>query len=59
MIDPTFKNINRGFVISFKIGGRDPARNPFDKYYMSLFEIKDFNALIQRGQKGPPGVFVL
>ena len=24
----------------------DPTRNSFDEYYMSLVEIKDFNALI-------------
>ena len=46
MIDPTFRNINRLFVLSFKNGGNDLTRLPFDKYYMSLVEIKDFNALI-------------
>ena len=46
MIDPTFRNINRLFVFSFKNGNDDPKRNPFDKYYMSLVEIKDFNALV-------------
>ena len=46
MIDPTFRNINRLFVLSFNNGGNDPARDSFDKYYMSLAEIKDFNTLI-------------
>ena len=47
MIDPTFRNINRLFVFfSFKNGTNDPTRNPFDKYYLLLSEIKDFNALI-------------
>ena len=46
MIDPTFKNINRLFVISFKNGGNDPTRNYFLKFYIPLLEIKDFNALI-------------
>ena len=46
MIDPTFRNINRLFVLSFKNGDDDPARNSFDKYYMSLVPIKDFDALI-------------
>ena len=27
-------------------GNNDPARSSFDKYYMPLVEIKDFNALI-------------
>ena len=46
MIDPTFRNINRLFVLSFKNGDDDPTRYYFEQYYMSLVEIKDFNALI-------------
>ena len=46
LIDPTFTNINRLFVLSFKNTNSDPTRNSFDKYYMPLAEIKDFNALI-------------
>ena len=29
-----------------KIGNNDPTRDSFNKYYMALVEIKDFNALI-------------
>ena len=36
MIDPTFRNINRLFVLSFENGDDDPRINSFDKYYMSL-----------------------
>ena len=46
MIDPTFRNINRLFVLSFKNGDNDPTRNSFVKYYIPLVEIKDFNGLI-------------
>ena len=46
LIDLTFKNINRFFVLPFKNGNDDPTLNYFDKYYISLVEIKDFNALI-------------
>ena len=46
LIDPTFRNINRLFILSFKNGDDDPARYSFDEYYMPLVEIKDFNALI-------------
>ena len=46
MIDPTFTNINRLFVLSFKNSDNDPARNSFDNHYMPLVEIKNFNALI-------------
>ena len=34
------------FVLSFKNGKNDPKRNSFVKCYMSLVEIKDFNAVI-------------
>ena len=46
LIDPTFRNINRLFVLSFKNGNDDPTRDSFDKYNIPLIEIKDFNALI-------------
>ena len=46
MIDPTFRNINRLFVLSFKIGNNDLTKLSFDKYYIPLVEIKDFNVLI-------------
>ena len=39
-------NINKLFVISFKDSNNDSTRYFFDKYYMTLVEIKDFNALI-------------
>ena len=40
-----FRNINRLFVLSVKSGKYDPTRDFFDKYYMTLVEIKGFNAL--------------
>ena len=46
LIDPTFRNINRLFILSFKNGNDDPTRNSFDEYDITLVEIKDFNALI-------------
>ena len=46
LIDPAFRNINRLFVLSFKNGNSDPTRDSFDKYYMALEEIKDFNVLV-------------
>ena len=36
------------FVLSLKNGSNYPTRNSFDKYYMPLVEIKDFNALIDK-----------
>ena len=46
LIDPTYRNINRLFIRSFKNGDDNPPRYYFDKYYMTLGEIKDLNALI-------------
>ena len=46
LIDPTFRNINRLFVLLLKNGNNDPTRDSFEKYYMPPVEIIDFNALI-------------
>ena len=46
LINQTFVNINRLFVLSFKNGNDDPIRNYFAVHYMTLVEIKDFNALV-------------
>ena len=46
MIDPTYMNINRLFVLPFINGVIDPIRGSLIKYYIPLAEIKDFNALI-------------
>ena len=36
LLDPTFRNINRLFVLSFENSNNDPTKNSFDKYYMPL-----------------------
>ena len=46
MIDPTFRNISRFFVLSFKNGDNDPTRDSFNKYYITLVEINCFNTFI-------------
>ena len=46
LIDPTFRKINRLFILSFKNGDDDSTRDSIDKYYIALVELKDFNALI-------------
>ena len=46
MIDPLSRNINKLFVQYLEAGENGPTRNSFDKYYMPLLEMKDFNALI-------------
>ena len=46
MIDPTFRKINKLFVLSFKNDDDDFVRNSFDADYMPEVKIKDSNALI-------------
>ena len=43
LIDPTFTNVNRLFVLSFE---NEIDRTPFSKYYVPKIEIKDFKVLI-------------
>ena len=43
LIDPTFTNVNRLFVLTFENGDDRPS---FSKYYLPKVEIKDFNVLI-------------
>ena len=45
MIDPTFKDTNRLFVLS-KMVTMILQENSFDKKYMSLVEIRDFSTII-------------
>ena len=41
LIDPTFTNVNRLFVLAF-----ENEDDSFSKYYVPKFETKDFNVLI-------------
>ena len=42
LIDPTFTNVNRLFVLTFE---NEDGRTSFSKYYVPKVEIKDFNVL--------------
>ena len=44
LIDPTFINVNRLFVLSFE---NENYRTSFTKYYVPKAEIEDFNVLIE------------
>ena len=43
LIDPTFSNVNRLFVLSFE---NEDGRTSYYKYYVPSVEIKDYNVLI-------------
>ena len=46
LIDPTFTNVNRKFVLSFTRDNAGDNRNSFSDYYVPDVETKDFNVLI-------------
>ena len=43
LIDPTFSNVNRLFVLSFE---NEENRTSFSEYYVPKVEIKDYNVII-------------
>ena len=43
LIDPTFSNVNRLFVLSFE---NEEDRTSYSKYYVPKIEIKDYNVII-------------
>ena len=46
LIDPTFTNVNRLFVLPFTRNNAGDNRYSFSDYYVPNVEIKDFNVLI-------------
>ena len=46
LIDPTFTNVNRLFILSFERNFIGDNRNSFSHYNVPNVEIKDFNVLI-------------
>ena len=50
LIDPTFTNVNRLFVLSFQriAGENNTIKDSFSRYYVPNARIKDFNILIDR-----------
>ena len=46
LIDPTFTNVNRLFVLSFSRNNNTDKRDSFSDYYVPNVKSKDFNVLI-------------
>ena len=46
LIDPTFTNVNRLFVLSFPRNNNTDNRYSYSNYYVPKVEINDFNVLI-------------
>ena len=51
MTDLTFTNIIKLFVLSFKNDNDKSTRDSFEKYYIALVKIKDFNAFFKSTHK--------
>ena len=45
LIDPTFNNVNRLFVLAFE---NEEDRSSYSKYYIPTVEIKDYNVILFR-----------
>ena len=48
LIDPTFTNVNRLFVLSFARTNVGDNRESFSGYYVPNADVKDFNFLIDK-----------
>ena len=48
LIDPTFRNVNRLFVLSFSKNNNIDSRYSYSNYYVPKVKISDFNVLIYR-----------
>ena len=46
LIDPTFTNVNRLFVLSFPRNNNTDSRYSFSNYYVPKVRVNDFNVLI-------------
>ena len=46
LIDPTFTNVNRLFVLSFPRNNNTDSRHSFSTYYVPKVKVNDFNVLI-------------
>ena len=46
LIDPTFMNVNRLFVLSFPRNNNTDSRYSFSNYYVPKVRVNDFNVLI-------------
>ena len=46
LIDPTFTNVNRLFVLSFPRNNNTDSRYSFSNYYVPKVNVNDFNVLI-------------
>ena len=48
-IDPTFNNVNRLFVLAYKVDNNDnDNRQSFSQFYLPRVIVKDYNVIIDK-----------
>ena len=48
LIDPTFTNVNRLFVLAYQVDNNNDNRKSFLRFYLPRIMIKDFNVIIDK-----------
>ena len=48
LIDPTFTNVNRLFVLAYQFDNNNDNRKSFLQFYLPRIMIKDFNVIIDK-----------
>ena len=48
LVDPTFTNVNRLFVLAYEVDNNNDDRKSFLRFYLPKVMIKDFNVIIDK-----------
>ena len=48
LIDPTFNNVNRLFVLAYQLDNNNYSRQSFSEFYLPRVMIKDYNVIIDK-----------
>ena len=48
LIDPTFTNVNRLFVLSYAIDDNNHNRQSYSQFYLPKVMVKDYNVIIDK-----------
>ena len=48
LVDPTFTNVNRLFVLAYEVDNNNDDRKSFLQFYLPKVMIKDFNVIIDK-----------
>ena len=48
LVDPTFTNVNRLFVLSYAIDDNNYNRQSYSQFYISKVIVKDYNIIIDK-----------